>query len=314
MNTENKYRPLSRRKMLQLSSAWIAAQLPVLAYCKNTVPGMEIIRRNIPGTSESLPAIGMGTWQTFDIGSNAGERENLKQVLKTFIDKGGTVIDSSPMYGRSEGVVGALAAELNALSDLFMATKVWIRGKEAGIRQMRQSIQEMRTSPMDLMQVHNLVDFRTHIKTLRQWKADGKIRYLGITHYTDSAHDDLADLIRSEDLDFVQVNYSINDRHAERSLLPLAEDKGVAVLINRPYYGGSLFRQVKGKELPDWASEFDINSWGQFFLKFIISHPAVTCAIPATSKVHHMEDNMGAAYGKLPDSKAREEMVRYFES
>lgn len=318
MKTKNQHKlnfaKMNRRKMLLSSAALVAAQLPIFAYCKNSPQNMEIIKRSIPGTSETLPAIGMGTWQTFDIGSNSSERENIKQVLKTFIDNGGTVIDSSPMYGRSEDVVGELADELNALSKLFMATKVWTRGEQAGIRQMQQSMREMRTNPMDLMQVHNLVDYRTHIKTLRQWKAEGKIRYIGITHYTDSAHDDLAELIRTDDLDFIQVNYAINDRHADRQLLPLARDKGVAVLINRPYNGGSLFGRVKVKKLPDWAADYNINSWGQFFLKFIISHPAVTCAIPATSKVHHMEDNMGAAYGKLPDAQARQEMVRYFES
>ncbi|PHN06216.1 aldo/keto reductase [Flavilitoribacter nigricans] len=304
---------MNRRDLLKAGAAMVAAQLPVLAYCKNLTPSMEIIKHTIPGTSEQLPAIGMGTWQTFDIGNNADERENIKQVLKTFAEKGGTVIDSSPMYGRSEDVVGELAGELKIIPELFMATKVWTRGKQAGIRQMQQSMQEMRANPMDLMQVHNLVDYHTHIQTLKQWKSEGKIRYIGITHYTDSAHDDLAELIRTEDLDFIQVNYSINDRHADRRLLPLAKDRGVAVLINRPYSGGSLFSRVKGKELPDWAAAYDITSWGQFFLKFIISHPAVTCAIPATSKVHHMEDNMGAAYGKLPDEQARKEMIRYFE-
>lgn len=275
---------------------------------------MNLIKRPIPGTDESLPVIGMGTWQTFDVGNNAAARQNLSEVLKTFVARGGSVIDSSPMYGRSEEVVGDLAKELDVLSELFMATKVWTRGRQAGIHQMEQSMQEMRTVPMDLMQVHNLVDYHTHMETLRKWKAEGKIRYIGITHYTDSAHDDLAALIRKDQLDFVQLNYSINDRHAEKELLPLARDKGVAVLINRPYGGGGLFGRVKGKPLPDWAADLDIASWGQYFLKFIVSHPAVNCAIPATSKVHHMEDNMGAAYGKLPDESSRREMVRYFES
>lgn len=304
---------MNRRSMLQTSLALIAAQIPIFAYSKSSSLSMEIIKNTIPGTSEALPAIGMGTWQTFDINSQSSDRDNLKQVLKTFVDKGGTVIDSSPMYGRSEEVVGELAAELKVHPKLFMATKVWTRGKQAGIRQMEQSMQEMRAHPMDLMQVHNLVDFHTHIDTLRKWKSEGKIRYIGITHYTDSAHDDLADLIRTQALDFIQVNYSINDRNADRQLLPLARDKGVAVLINRPYSGGNLFGRVKGRNLPEWAADYDIQSWGQFFLKFIISHPAVTCAIPATSKVHHMEDNMGAAYGKLPDEKTRQEMIRYFE-
>ena len=305
---------MNRRSMLRNSAALIAAQLPIFAYGKNLPSSMNLIKRPIPGTDESLPVIGMGTWQTFDIGNNATARQNLSEVLKTFVARGGSVIDSSPMYGRSEEVVGDLAKELDVLSELFMATKVWTRGRQAGIHQMEQSMQEMRTVPMDLMQVHNLVDYHTHKETLRKWKAEGKIRYIGITHYTDSAHDDLAALIRKDQLDFVQLNYSINDRHAEKELLPLARDKGVAVLINRPYGGGSLFGRVKGKPLPDWAADLDIASWGQYFLKFIVSHPAVNCAIPATSKVHHMEDKMGAAYGKLPDESSRREMVRYFES
>lgn len=298
---------------MQLSAAIASLQLPTFAWAHNRQSNMDIIYRKIPSTGEQVPAIGMGTWQTFDVGNDQAARENLKKVLQTFAAKGGTLIDSSPMYGTSEEVAGDLAAELGLLPKLFMATKVWTSGREAGIRQMQQSIREMQRSPMDLMQVHNLVDFKTHIKTLREWKAAGKIRYLGITHYTDSAHDDLETLIRSETLDFIQVNYSIDNLHADQRLLPLAHDRGVAVLVNRPFGGGSLFSRVKGKSLPAWAADYGINSWGQYFLKFIISHPAVTCAIPATSKVHHMEDNMGAVAGKLPDQHARKEMLHYWK-
>lgn len=305
---------INRRNLIKGGVALAATTFAGSAFAKNPFLPMQLIRRQIPGTEEYLPIIGMGTWQTFDVGNNTSDRANLKKVLQTFVSKGGSLIDSSPMYGTSEEVVGDLAADLGELSALFMATKVWTRGKDAGIRQMEQSMREMRRTPMDLMQVHNLLDLQTHLHTLRRWKAEGKIRYLGITHYTDSAHDDLERLIKSEDLDFIQINYSINARHADQRLLPVARDHGVGVLINRPYSGGSLFRQVKNRKLPDWAADYDISSWGQYFLKFIVSHPAVSCAIPATSKVHHMEDNMGAAYGRLPDEKARQEMVKYFGS
>jgi diketogulonate reductase-like aldo/keto reductase len=303
-----------RRRLIKAGLALTTAPLAGLLTAQIPFSNMQVIRRKIPGTEEYLPVIGMGTWQTFDVGNNSSERANLKQVLQTFIDKGGSLIDSSPMYGTSEEVAGDLAAELGELPSLFMATKVWTRGKDAGIRQMEQSMREMRRNPMDLMQVHNLLDLQTHLQTLRRWKAEGKIRYLGVTHYTDSMHDDLEKLIKTEDLDFIQINYSLNDRHADQRLLPTAQDHGVGVLINRPYNGGTLFRLVKGKALPDWAADYDIQSWGQYFLKFIVSHPAVTCAIPATSKVHHMEDNMGANYGRLPDEKARQEMIAYLQA
>lgn len=304
------YHKISRRQMLQFSAmASGTLLLPFSNFDFMIDQNKNIIKRKIPVTGEWLPAVGMGTWQTFDAGNDQAERENLKQVLQTFVNMGGTVIDSSPMYGSSEEVVGDLAAELKVLDKLFMATKVWITGKDAGIRQMNTSMKEMRSNPMDLMQVHNLVDFQTHIKTLRQWKEEGKIRYLGATHYINSAHDDLERLIKTEKLDFIQINYSLQSRNVEKSLLPLAQDKGVAVIINQPFESGSLFSSVKGKNLPGWAKDYDITSWGQYFLKFILSHPAVTCVIPATSKVKHMQDNMGAISGKLPDEKLRQKMV-----
>ncbi|MDX1938924.1 MAG: aldo/keto reductase [Saprospiraceae bacterium] len=301
---------ISRRQMLQLSAmSGGAFLLPFTNFDFMSNQNKNIIKRKIPSSGEVLPAVGMGTWQTFDAGNNQSERESLKQVLKTFVDMGGAVIDSSPMYGSSEEVVGDLATELNVLDKLFMATKVWTSGRDAGIRQMNTSMKEMRSNPIDLMQVHNLVDFQTHIKTLREWKGEGKIRYIGATHYVDSAHGDLERLIKTEKLDFIQINYSLQSRNVEKSLLPLAQDKGVAVIINQPFESGSLFSKVRGKSLPDWAKDYDIVSWGQYFLKFIISHPAVTCVIPATSKVKHMEDNMGALYGRLPDAKLRQKMM-----
>ncbi len=307
--------PFTRRDFLQLSLALGAGSLlPSTATGHSMYPMQAIHKRSIPGTDETLPIIGMGTWQTFDIGEGEADRSNMRSILKTFYEMGGRVLDSSPMYGRSEDVLGDLAADLKLLGKFFMATKVWTQGRSRGIEQMNSSISKMRTKPMDLMQVHNLVDVRTHLDTLRKWKDEGKIRYIGLTHYIVSAHDDLERLIKSErDLDFIQVNFSIDTRNAAKRLLPTAQDHGVGVLINRPYEGGSLFRRVKGKSLPAWAKEWDIHSWGQYFLKFIVSHESITAAIPATTKLHHLKDNMGAAYGLLPDAKTRAKMVAYLE-
>ena len=273
----------------------------------------EIRSRNIPSTNEKLPAVGLGTWQTFDVGENDTDREPLRAVLKKLIETGGSVIDSSPMYGSSEEVVGDLSEALGLNEKIFMATKVWTTGKENGVRQMNNSFQLLKRTRMDLMQIHNLTDWQTHLKTLYEWKEKKKIRYIGLTHYMNSAHDRLADIIRKEKIDFIQVNYNLLDRHAENELLPLAQEKKVAVLINRPFEEGSLFQRVKGKTLPDWAGEFDCKTWGQFFLKFILSNTAVTCVIPGTSKPHHMADNLGAAFGRLPDEKQRLDMIRFVE-
>lgn len=269
----------------------------------------DILRRSIHSTGEKLPVIGLGTWQTFDVSASREQREPLKEVIKALLQKGGTVVDSSPMYGRSEEVVGTLSAELNVNDKLFIATKVWTNGKDSGIRQMNESFTRMRRETIDLMQIHNLTDWETHIKTLRAWKDERRIRYIGLTHYTDSAHDRLISIMGKEKVDFIQINYNLLERNAEKRLLPYAEEKGVAVLINQPFASGSLFQKVRGKTLPSWAREFDCNSWAQFFLKFIISHPAVTCAIPGTAKPHHMLDNIGAAFGKLPSEKQRQEMI-----
>ncbi len=256
-----------------------------------------------------LPIVGVGTWHTFDVGTSPAERAPLKEVLKTLLEKGGSVIDSSPMYGRSEGVVGDLSTELGINDKLFIATKVWTSGRQSGIDQMNRSFSLLQRQTIDLMQIHNLVDWRTHLTTLRNWKADGKIRYLGITHYTESSYSNIEQILKTEKLDFLQINYSIVSRKVEERILPLAQDKGVAVIINQPYEGGLLFRSVRGKELPDYAKEFDCNSWGQFFLKFILSHPAVTCVIPGTDNPKHMIDNMGAGMGKLPNNEMRKKMI-----
>jgi len=284
--------------------------LGLLSLGDRVIPKEETIqKRIIPSTSERLPIVGVGTWQTFDVSNSAEERTPLKEVLTTLLSKGGSVVDSSPMYGRSEEVVGDISTELGISNRLFIATKVWTNGRDNGIRQMNDSFRLMRRKHIELMQIHNLVDWQTHLKTLRDWKEQGKIKYIGLTHYTSGAHDRLASIISSEKVDFLQINYNLIDRNAEKELLPRAQEKGVAVLVNQPFESGQLFQRVRNKQLPSWAQEFDCQSWAQFFLKFILSHPAVTCVIPGTSKPHHMVDNMAAGFGRLPDEKMRQQMV-----
>jgi diketogulonate reductase-like aldo/keto reductase len=273
-----------------------------------------INRRPIPVSGEMIPVVGLGTWRTFDAGNSKEKRAALLEVLKTLVQKGASVIDSSPMYGSSEAVVGDLSKQLNIRSKLFLATKVWTSGKEEGISQMNQSFGKMKTDKMDLMQVHNLVDVHTHLKTLRSWKDQGKIKYFGITHYLPDAYPEMMRLIKAEKPDFVQCCYNIATRDAEKELLPLAKEKGIAVLINRPFEEGNLFNVVKGNALPSWVKEYGVESWAQFFLKFILSHSAVTCTIPGTSKAWHLEDNLGAATGILPDEKTRNKMADYFRA
>lgn len=270
-----------------------------------------MIQREIPLTGEKLPVIGLGTWQTFDV-SSSSNLQPLQQVLSVLSDAGGKLIDSSPMYGRSEETVGALTVDASP-HRFFYATKVWTQGRDEGIRQMENSFQKFRRTVIDLMQIHNLVDWKTHLATLRKWKEEGKIRYIGITHYTDGMHNELAKIIKSEKIDFVQFNYSIAHRNAEKILLPTAAEHGVAILINRPFGEGNLFNQVQGKNLPSFATEYKIKSWSQFFLKFIVSHPAVSCVIPATSNPVHAADNMDAASEPLPDELIRKKMVEAFK-
>lgn len=297
---------ISRRQLLRLGLGAAA----VIA-TGNASPADAMVLRSIPKSSESLPVIGLGTWQTFDAGSDMRARAPLRKVLSEFARLGGRVVDSSPMYGSSETVTGDLAAKLQLHKRLFFATKVWTRGREAGIRQMEESFRRLRTQRMDLMQVHNLVDWRVHLATLRDWKEQGRVRYVGVTHYTSSAYQELAHVLATETLDFVQFNYSVAERDAERRLLPLAAERNLAVLINRPFAEGALFKRVAGKALPAWAKEIGCTTWAQFFLKFIVAHTAVTCAIPATSKVEHMLDNMQGGMGVLPDSATRERMAKH---
>ena len=263
----------------------------------------------IPSTGEALPVIGLGTWQTFDA---RGDKTAQREVLKIFAEMGGRVVDSSPMYGAAESVVGELSAALGLRERLFMATKVWTSGADGGVRQMEDSFQRMRVERMDLMQVHNLLDVGTHTRTLREWKERSRVRYIGITHYSASAHAEVERWLKAEAYDFLQINYSLGERDAEKRLLPLCAERKVAVIANRPFAEGSLFRKVKGKPLPPWASEYGIESWAQYFLKWIVSHPAVTCAIPATANPAHVGDNLGAGRGGLPDAAARRRMAEYF--
>jgi len=302
---------LSRRKALnQILVVGASCALPSFSFASS----VRIAQRVIPSSGQKIGIVGLGTWQTFDVGNSPSAREPLKEVLKVLTDQGGNLIDSSPMYGSSEKVVGDLTKELNIKSDIFYATKVWTSGEQSGKSQMQSSMQKMGANPMDLMQIHNLMDWKTHMKTLYDWKEKGLIKHIGITHYVNSAHSQLEQIIKNENIDFVQVNFSINDRHAEESLLGTAKDNGVAVLINRPYAGGSLFRNVKGKNLPDWAPDIDCSSWGQYFLKYILSNPAITCVIPGTSKPHHMKDNMGAGFGRMADENTRKKMITYLNN
>ena len=273
-----------------------------------------MLTRAIPSSGEKLPVIGLGTWQAFDVDLTADNRRQLEEVLSLFVKFGGRVIDSSPMYGRAEAVMGDLTATLGIRDKLFLATKVWTHGKESGIKSMERSMAFLRTKRIDLMQVHNLVDVHTHLATLREWKEQGRIGYVGITHHEAGAFGEIEKLMRSEKLDFVQINYSLMEPEAEQSLLPLAHERGIAVLANRPFGAGDLFDKVRSKPLPDWASEFDCRSWAQFFLKWIVAHSAITCAIPATNKPRHLEDNMQGGTGRLPDPKTRRRMVEFVSS
>jgi len=272
-----------------------------------------MLTRKIPSTSEALPVIGCGTWQTFDVGPGAAERAPLAEVLKTLFEAGGAAIDSSPMYGRSEGVVGDLLADGKSRGlgrdRAFIATKVWTTGREAGIAQMKRSMELLRIDRIDLMQIHNLVDWQTHLATLRAWKSEGRVRLVGVTHYTESAHDTLLAVLKREKFDFVQINYAVDDRGVEQKLLPFAKDNGIAVMINQPFGGGGLLRKLLARKLPDWAGEIGCTSWAQILLKFVLAHPAVTCVIPGTSKPEHMRDDIQAGLGTLPDAAMLKRIV-----
>jgi aryl-alcohol dehydrogenase-like predicted oxidoreductase len=267
------------------------------------------IRRPVPGTGELLPVIGMGTSRTFDVGDDAAARAPLAEVLAAFLAGDGTVIDSSPMYGRAEQVTGDLLRAAGTKGGTFVATKVWTEGREAGIAQMNQSFARLGVARMDLLQVHNLKDWRTQLATLREWKAAGRIRYVGITTSVAAQYAEFEAVMLAELLDFVQLNYSVGEREAEQRLLPLARDKGIATLINRPFMKGALFRRVAGRPLPSWAGPIGCTSWGQVLLKWVVAHPAVTCVIPASAKAANMRDNMAAGRGPLPDEELRQRIA-----
>jgi diketogulonate reductase-like aldo/keto reductase len=276
--------------------------------------GQGVLERPIPRSDETLPGVGLGTWQVFDVAGDARELGQARETLRMFVEGGGRVIDSSPMYGSSETVTGQLAAELGVRPRLFVATKVWTTGKQAGIRQMEDSMRKLRVERLDLMQVHNLVDVQTHLATLADWRAAGRVRYVGVTHYHAGGHAELGRLVRRGDVDFVQVNYSLAEPEADARLLGVCAEARVAVIVNRPFAEGAMFGRVKGRAVPEWAREAGCASWAQYFLKWILGHPAVTCVIPGTRNPKHVADNLGAMAGPLPDAALRLRMSEHFGS
>ena len=278
------------------------------------MPNSAMLTRAIPSSGEAMPVIGLGTWQAFDIGDDPAENQQRREVLEILFAAGGRMIDSSPMYGRAEEVTGRLLAALAAREKAFLATKVWTSGETAGIAQMQASAEKMQTKTIDLMQIHNLVDWQTHLRTLRAWKEKGTFRSIGITHYTVSAFDALMAIMRQEKIDFVQLPYSLAVRAAEAKLLPLALEKGIAVIPNRPFDGANMFVKVKGRPIPTWAAEIDAKSHGQIFLKYLIGHPAVTCVIPGTARPDHMRDNVAAGFGRLPDEGMRKRIAQWYDA
>ena len=295
---------MNRRDFIESAAAWSA--LPFVGW------EQAITTKVIPSSGERIPVLGMGTWLTFDVGRSSEARARLRNVLQTFFDRGGKLIDSSPMYGRSEGVVGALLPQVRPAPSLIAASKVWIYGKRLGVVQIEESRKEWGIPRFDVLQVHNLLDWQAHLETLREMKANGRLRYIGVTTSHGRRHDELERIMLREKLDFVQFTYSLADRSVEDRLLPLARERGIAVIINRPLDGGELFNRVRGKALPAWARDIGVNNWAQYFLKFVVSHPAVTLAIPATSQPAHMAENMGAAVGPMPDARMRQTMIDYF--
>jgi diketogulonate reductase-like aldo/keto reductase len=299
---------MTRRQVLKSASVAMFALASEASRLAATEIRSRMQTRSIPSSREPLPVIGCGTYRTFDVGTSPEERAPLEQVLQVLFAAGGSVIDSSPMYGAAEGVVGDLLARAKARPQAFFATKVWTRGRLAGEEQIDRSFALLKDARIDLIQVHNLLDWRVQLPLLRELKAMHRIRYLGVTHYSASAYADLEAVLRSETLDFVQVNYALNDTEAERRILPLAADRGVAVIINQPFGGGGLLKGLLGRPLPPWAREIDCASWAQILLKFVLGNPAVTCVIPGTGRPEHMADNVGAGFGRLPDAGMRQRM------
>ncbi len=306
---------IKRRQLLQLSAGLLASQSLQVHAAQTTTPAstLPLIKRPIPSSGELLPVMGMGTSRTFDTDDDAESLAALLAVIQAFFKGGGTVIDSSPMYGNAESRVGDVLRAMPEPHTVFAATKVWTTGRQQGIAQMEESARRMDVEHFDLIAVHNLQDWQAQLETLKQWKEQGKVRYIGITTSHGRDHEAFLDVMRNEPLDFVQFSYNIEDRTAERELLPLAAERGIATMINRPYQRGSLFNKSRGKALPALAADLDVSSWGQFYLKYILGHPAVTCIIPATASVSHMTDNMRANYGRVPDEQQRAEMLRVFQ-
>ncbi len=306
----------SRRQFLKsflaLSAAFFASRFPLKAFAEVIPAGM--LKRKIPHTGEEIPVIGLGTYIRYNMRLTETELAPRREVVKMFYDQGGRLIDTAAVYGMAEEVIGRLTSELGIKDKLFIATKVWAEGRENGIRQMEDSMRKLGLSRVDLLQIHNLSDWKTQIETLKDWKAAGKIRYIGITYSTPEATGKLMEVMKKEPIDFVQQIYSIAVRRIEKDLLPLAQDKGIAILANRNFEGGDLFAKVRGKSLPEWARDFNCGSWAQFFLKYVLSHPAVTCVIPATANPEHMADNLKAGFGRLPDTRERQKMAAYFEN
>jgi diketogulonate reductase-like aldo/keto reductase len=308
MGADQVDRPSRRRTLKELTAAIIALNLPKPGLTMTDVRG-KMHTRLIPSTKEALPVIGCGTYRAFDVGAAREERGPLLAVLKALFDAGGSVIDSSPMYGAAEGVVGDLLAQAQNRPRAFLATKVWTTGQRAGLEQINRSFTLLQDRRIDLIQVHNLLDWKVQLATLRDLKSAGRIRYVGITHYSASAFAEVESVLRSETLDFLQINYAMDDTAAERRILPLAADRGVAVIVNRPFGGGRVLGKLQNRPLPSWAQEIDCRSWAQALLKFVLSHPAVTCAIPGTASPEHMSDNIGAGFGRMPDAALRVQMT-----
>jgi diketogulonate reductase-like aldo/keto reductase len=299
----------SRRQILKhLTATMIALNLPEQGLSVTDVRE-KMHTRLIPATREALAVVGCGTYRTFDVGAASDERAPLLAVLKVLFAAGGAVIDTSPMYGAAERVVGDLLVQAQNRSRAFLATKVWTSGQQAGIEQINRSFELLQDRRIDLIQIHNLLDWKLHLPTLRDLKSAGRIRYVGITHYSASAYAEVESVLRSEPLDFLQINYAMNDTAAERRILPLAKDRGVAVIANQPFGGGGLLRDLLRRPLPSWAQEIECQSWAQVLLKFVLSHPAVTCVIPGTGRPEHMRDNIGAGFGRMPDAELRVRMI-----
>lgn len=298
-----------RRFLVGLAAAGLASRLPPVFAQSEGKP----ITRPIPASGESLPVIGMGTWRTFNVGSDPVLLDERARILELFFERGGTVVDSSPMYGSAEAAMGRLTDRLGRYDSLFAATKVWTSDGDATREAVQSSEDLWGVKRFDLMQVHNLLAWEDHLESLKAMKADGRVRYIGVTTSHGRRHRELESIMQSEPIDFVQLTYNVLDREAEERLLPLAQERGIAVLANRPYQGGRLFSRFQSQPLPDWAGDAGASNWAEFFLKFIVSHPAITCAIPATTQLEHMRENMGALYGSLPDKSLRQRMADYVQ-